>query len=98
MPVRRLDRVRAHCFGVNGLEFKEQTHTMTAEPAGSGPTLANLELTIAKGCALEIPGGDTVAIQKECLRLIPSVARTDYFGCPTRRSEEATDGNLREAL
>jgi hypothetical protein len=31
-------------------------------------------------------------------QLIPPVARTDDFDCPTRTSEEATDGNLREAL
>src|ERR1700730_10132083 len=51
----------------------------------------------SQGCALEIPG-ESISKQRECVRLIPPVARTDDFGCPTRRSEEATDGNLREAF
>ena len=52
----------------------------------------NHALNIAKGCALEIPG-ERISTQRECVRLIPPVARTDDFGCPTRTSEEAVDGN-----
>jgi hypothetical protein len=54
-----------------------------------------LQLEITKGSALEIPGRGS-ANQRE-LAVDFTGARTDDFGI-RQRSEEATDGNLREAV